>query len=89
MRRRCSHEEVIGCDMHKKFSAFVAMDENGYLEPARKVVNDPLELRGYLGVLASINPRKASQSWWQWCGRHWLSTSPVSVFRAANSVVVP
>ena len=36
-------EKYIGCDMHKKYSVFVTMDEKGRLEPAVKVSNDLLE----------------------------------------------
>ena len=39
-------KKYIGCDLHKKFSVFVAMDEKkGRLEPPVKVSNDLLELR--------------------------------------------
>jgi hypothetical protein len=36
-------------------------------------------------VRLSIKRRKSSQSLWVWRGRHWLNTSPVSVFKAENS----
>lgn len=44
-------QKYIGCDMHKKYSVFVAMDEKGRLDPAVTVSNDPLELRAYLAKL--------------------------------------
>lgn len=41
-------KQYIGCDMHKKFSVFVGMDEHGKVSPAVKVANDSLELDSYL-----------------------------------------
>ncbi|MGH9631611.1 MAG: IS110 family transposase [Bryobacteraceae bacterium] len=43
--------KYIGCDMHKKYSVLVAMDEKGRLDPAVTVSNDALELRAYLAKL--------------------------------------
>jgi len=36
-RRRDSMKKYIGCDMHKKYSVFVTMDEHGRLSEPRKV----------------------------------------------------
>jgi len=36
-------KKYIGCDMHKKFSVLVAMDERGRVEAPVKVANDSLE----------------------------------------------
>ena len=49
-------KKYIGCDLHKKFSVFVAMDEKGRLEPPVKVSNDLLELRAYLRTLPTGAP---------------------------------
>jgi len=59
-------EKYIGCDMHKKYSVFVTMDEKGRLEPAVKVSNDLLELRAYLATLPSGAPVavEATGSWY-------------------------
>ncbi len=59
-------EKYIGCDMHKKYSVFVTLDEKGRLEPAVKVSNDLLELRAYLATLPSGAPVavEATGSWY-------------------------
>src|SRR5688500_4444564 len=44
-------KKYIGCDMHKKYSVFVTMDETGYLQPAVRISNDLLELRAHLEKL--------------------------------------
>lgn len=49
-------KKYIGCDMHKKYSVFVAMDEKGYVSPAVTVSNDLLELRAYLAKLPKGAP---------------------------------
>lgn len=54
-------KKYIGCDMHKKYSVFVAMDENGRLNPAVKVSNDLLELRAYLATCRVVRPRWSKQ----------------------------
>jgi hypothetical protein len=36
-------KNYIGCDMHKKYSVFVTMDDTGYLQPAVRVSNDRVE----------------------------------------------
>jgi transposase len=58
--------KYIGCDMHKKYSVFVAMDERGRYEPAVKVANDSLELRAYLQKLppATAVAVEASGAWY-------------------------
>ena len=59
-------KKYIGCDMHKKFSVFVAMDERGRLDPAVKVSNDLLELRAYLKQLPAeaLVAVEASGGWY-------------------------
>ncbi|HUQ91950.1 MAG TPA: IS110 family transposase [Bryobacteraceae bacterium] len=59
-------KKYIGCDMHKKFSVFVAMDETGRYEPAVKISNDTLELRAYLDTLPKQAPiaLEASGGWY-------------------------
>ena len=44
-------KKYIGCDMHKKFSVFVAMDERGKTDAPVRVANDSLELTEYLKKL--------------------------------------
>jgi transposase len=59
-------KKYIGCDMHNKYSVFVAVDENGRLDPAVKVSNDLLELRAYLATLPSGAPVavEATRGWY-------------------------
>lgn len=45
-------KKYIGCDMHKKFSVFVTMREDGKLEAPVTVRHDSLELESYLQTLA-------------------------------------
>lgn len=60
-------KKYIGCDMHKKYSVFVAMDEKGRLEPAVTVANDTLELRSYLATIRPENPIAVEASGgWYW-----------------------
>jgi transposase len=60
-------KKYIGCDMHKKFSVFVAMDERGRLDPAVKVSNDLLELKAYLKKLPAEAPVAVEASGgWYW-----------------------
>jgi len=59
--------KYIGCDMHKKFSVFVAMDERGRMEAPVTVANDSLELRAYLQSLPSGSPVAVEASGgWYW-----------------------
>jgi transposase len=60
-------KKYIGCDMHKKFSVFVVMDESGRYEPAVKVSNDTLELRACLEKLPKGAPVAVEASGgWYW-----------------------
>jgi len=60
-------KKYIGCDMHKKFSVFVTMDELGKLEAAVKVANDSLELSSYLKTLTPGTPVAVEASGgWYW-----------------------
>ena len=45
-------KKYIGCDMHKKFSVFVTMDEHGRTGAPVRVVNDSLELDAYLKTVS-------------------------------------
>ena len=60
-------KKYIGCDMHKKFSVFVTMDERGRVEAPVKVANDSLELQEYLRSLATGTPVAVEASGgWYW-----------------------
>ena len=60
-------KKYIGCDMHKKFSVFVSMDERGRVEAPVKVANDSLELQAYLHSLATGTPIAVEASGgWYW-----------------------
>ncbi len=64
-------KQFIGCDMHKKFSVFVAMDERGRTSPAVKVSNDSLELEAYLKKIPAGTPVgvEASGGWYWFVDR--------------------
>lgn len=60
-------EQFIGCDMHKKFSVFVAMDERGRTSAPVKVSNDSLELDAYLKKIPEGTPVAVEASGgWYW-----------------------
>jgi len=60
-------KKYIGCDMHKKYSVFVTMDEHGRLSEPRKVANDSLELDSYLKTLEEATPVAVEASGgWYW-----------------------
>ena len=60
-------KKYIGCDMHKKFSVFVTMDERGRVEAPFKVANDSLELQAYVRSLAAGTPVAVEASGgWYW-----------------------
>jgi transposase len=66
-RRRCSMKKYIGCDMHKKFSVFVTMDEHGRTGAPVRVTNDSTELDAYLKTLAPGTPIAVEASGgWYW-----------------------
>jgi hypothetical protein len=44
-------EQFIGCDAHKKFSVFVAVNEKGYAGEALRVVHDRQLYREFLARL--------------------------------------
>jgi Transposase len=46
-------KQYIGCDMHKKYSVFVTMDEQGRVRPAVTVASDSLELDSYLKTIGA------------------------------------
>ena len=50
--RYCSNmEQFIGCDAHKKFSVFVAVNEKGHAGEALRVVHDRQVYREFLARL--------------------------------------
>lgn len=60
-------KKYIGCDMHKKYSVFVTMDEHGHLSESRKVANDSLGLDSYLKTLEPATPVAVEASGgWYW-----------------------
>jgi transposase len=60
-------KQFIGCDMHKKFSVFVVMDEHGRTSAPVKVANDSLELESYLRKLKPGTPIAVEASGgWYW-----------------------
>jgi transposase len=60
-------KQFIGCDMHKRFSVFVAMDEQGKLSKPEKVMNDSLELADYLKKIPQGTPVAVEASGgWYW-----------------------
>ena len=60
-------KKYIGCDMHRKYSVFVTMDEHGGLSEPRKVINDSLELDSYLKTVAEGTPVAVEASGgWYW-----------------------
>ena len=60
-------KKYIGCDMHKKYSVFVTMDEQGRLSEPRRVTNDSLELDSYLKTLEEETPVAVEASGgWYW-----------------------
>lgn len=60
-------KQFIGCDMHKRFSVFATIDEQGKVNKPVKVVNDSLELRPYLATLPPGTPVAVEASGgWYW-----------------------
>jgi len=49
-------EEYIGCDMHKRYSVFVAVDGSGRARPPARVANDRESLRLFLEGLEPGRP---------------------------------
>jgi len=72
-------KKYIGCDMHKKYSVFVTMDEHGHLSEPRKVANDSLELDSYLKTVEEATPVavEASGSWYWFVD--WLEQAGLDV----------
>ncbi len=64
-------KQFIGCDMHKRYSVFVAMDESGKLSKPGRVVHDSLELAEYLNRIPEGTPVavEASGSWYWFVDR--------------------
>jgi transposase len=59
--------KYIGCDMHKKYSVFVTMDEQGRVSAPVSVANDSLELDSYLKTLEPGTPVAVEASGgWYW-----------------------
>lgn len=60
-------KKYIGCDLHKKFSVFVVMEEQGRCEKPVRISNDKLELRAYLSNLEKGTPIAVEASGgWYW-----------------------
>jgi transposase len=60
-------KHFIGCDMHKKYSVFVTMDEQGRTQAPVRVANDSLELGAYLKKLPAGTPVAVEASGgWYW-----------------------
>jgi transposase len=60
-------KQFIGCDMHKRFSVFVSMDEQGKTGKPVKVSNDSLELAEYLNKIPEGTPVAVEASGgWYW-----------------------
>ena len=49
-------EQFIGCDAHKKYSVFVAVDEKGTASPAVRVIHDREQYRAFLRQLPVSSP---------------------------------
>src|SRR6516162_8066108 len=49
-------EQFIGCDAHKKFSVFVAVNEKGQAGEALRVAHDPVLIREFLSRLPAHSP---------------------------------
>jgi transposase len=59
--------KYIGCDMHKRYSVFVTMDEQGRVSPPVSVAHDSLELDSYLKTLEEGTPVAVEASGgWYW-----------------------
>lgn len=60
-------EQFIGCDAHKKFSVFVAVNEKGHAGEALRVAHDRQLYREFLGRLPPLSPiaveASGSYSW--------------------------
>jgi transposase len=59
-------EQFIGCDAHKKFSVFVAVNEKGHAGEAMRVAHDRQLYREFLGRLPAhseiaVNPLEAKR----------------------------
>jgi len=65
--------KYIGCDMHKKYSVFMTMDEQGHVSAPVSVANDSLELDSYLKTVEAGTPVavavEASGGWYWFVDR--------------------
>jgi len=70
-RRRDSMKKYIGCALHKKYSVFVTMDEQGRTSAPVTVANDRLELGQFLKSVEENTPVavEASGSWYWFVDR--------------------
>jgi transposase len=60
-------KQYIGCDAHKKYSVFVAMDETGHVGPAYRVEHTRQSLRAYLERLPARSPIAVeTMGYWYW-----------------------
>jgi transposase len=60
-------KQYIGCDAHKKYSVFVAMDEAGHMERAHRVEHTRQSLGVYLETLPARSPIAVeTMGYWYW-----------------------
>ncbi len=60
-------KQYIGCDGHKQYSVFVAMDERGQASPAHRVEHEPQAFQAYLRRLPPGSPIALETSGhWYW-----------------------
>jgi hypothetical protein len=67
-------EQFIGCDAHKKFSVFVAVNEKGQAGEARRVMHERTLYRAFLDQLPANSAIALEASggygWWmRWSGQ--------------------
>jgi len=60
-------KQYIGCDAHKKYSVFVAMDEAGHMGRAHRVEHTRQSLGAYLETLPARSPIAVeTMGYWYW-----------------------
>ena len=69
-------KQFIGCDVHKKYSVFVTMDESGTASRAVRVEHGNGELEGYLSSLPDGTPVAVETTgyWMRWRKPVWSRT---------------
>ena len=61
-------QQFIGCDAHKKFSVFVAVNEKGHAGEALRVAHDRQVYREFLARLPARSHLRSSAVIWPGCG---------------------